>query len=120
MSNTASKAGAALPATLTPTGSFAPDDAWWRHVFAVIDARDAAGFVALLTADAQFRFGNAPTLVGSDAIRAAVSVFFAVIWRSHRGIRLVPPRIADCPYINFAADGFRLGPPDIVKDAPAC
>lgn len=86
MSNTANKAVAVLPAT--PTGSFAPDDAWWRHVFAVIDARDATGFVAMLTADAQFRFGNAPTLVGRDAIHAAVSDFFAAIAScSHRLIR---------------------------------
>jgi len=94
MSNTASKAGAGA---LTPTGSVAPDDAWWRKLFAVIDARDAAGFVALLTADAQFRFGNAPTLVGSDAIRTAVSGFFASIAScSHRLIRtwIAPPWVA--------------------------
>lgn len=85
MLSTASSSGSALPATPTP---ITPDEAWWRHVFAVIDARDAAGFVALLTADAQFRFGNAPTLVGSDAIRAAVSGFFAAIGScSHRLIR---------------------------------
>jgi ketosteroid isomerase-like protein len=66
----------------------APDEAWWRHVFAVIDARDAAAFVALLTADGQFRFGNAPTLIGSDAIRASVSGFFGAIGScSHRLIR---------------------------------
>jgi ketosteroid isomerase-like protein len=66
----------------------APGEAWWRHVFAVIDARDAAAFVALLTADAQFRFGNAPMLIGSDAIRTAVSGFFAAIGScSHRLIR---------------------------------
>jgi ketosteroid isomerase-like protein len=58
---------------------FEPDATWWQHVFAVIDARDARGFVDLLTPDAQFRFGNAPTVVGTDAIRAAVSGFFAGI-----------------------------------------
>lgn len=56
-----------------------PDAAWWQHLFAVIDAGDAAGFVALLTPDAQFRFGNAPTLVGTEAILAAVTGFFASI-----------------------------------------
>ena len=67
---------------------FQPDAGWWQHVFAVIDARDARGFVDLLTPDAQFRFGNAPTLVGTDAIRAAVSGFFAGIAScSHRLIR---------------------------------
>jgi ketosteroid isomerase-like protein len=88
MLNTSSNSGAALPAAATPTERFAPDEAWWRHVFAVIDARDAAGFLALLTADAQFRFGNAPTLVGSDAIGTAVSRFFAAIAScNHRLIR---------------------------------
>jgi ketosteroid isomerase-like protein len=67
---------------------FEPDSAWWQHLFAVIDARDATGFVDLLTPDAQFRFGNAPTVVGTDAIRAAVSSFFAAISSSsHRLIR---------------------------------
>jgi ketosteroid isomerase-like protein len=75
-------------ATAPPAGVFDPDDAWWRQVFAVIDARDTAGFVALLTPDAQFRFGNAPTVVGSDAIGAAVSGFFAAIASCrHRLIR---------------------------------
>jgi len=48
-------------------------------VFAVIDAGDAAGFIELLTSDAQFRFGNAPVIVGHEAIHVAVSAFFAAI-----------------------------------------
>jgi ketosteroid isomerase-like protein len=64
---------------------FQPDRAWWERVFAVIDAGDAAGFVELLTPDAQFRFGNAPVIVGHDAIYAAVAAFFAAIATSrHR------------------------------------
>ncbi len=62
-----------------PETDFQPDRAWWEHVFAVVDAGDAAGFVDLLTPDAQFRFGNAPVISGSDAIRAAVAGFFAAI-----------------------------------------
>ncbi len=58
---------------------FAPDRAWWGRLFAVIDARDADGFVALLTPDAEFRFGNAPAVHGREAIRAAVAGFFTVI-----------------------------------------
>jgi ketosteroid isomerase-like protein len=85
-----------LTATADREGVFETDNAWWQRVFAVIDARDAAGFVALLTPDAQFRFGNAPTLVGSEAIGGAVSSFFAAIascrhrliqtWRSSSGV----------------------------------
>lgn len=82
----------AAPTSLTGTAGreavFEPDNAWWQRVFAVIDARDAAGFVALLTADAQFRFGNAPTVVGSEAIGAAVRSFFSAIASCrHRLIR---------------------------------
>jgi ketosteroid isomerase-like protein len=58
---------------------FQPDRAWWKRVFAVIDAGDAAGFVAFLTPDAQFRFGNVPAVVGHEAIRAAAAGFFAAI-----------------------------------------
>jgi len=62
-----------------PSVPFEPDRAWWERLFAVIDARDAAGFVAALTPDAEFRFGNAPALRGGKAIHAAVAGFFASI-----------------------------------------
>ncbi len=62
---------------------FAPDRAWWERLFALIDARDADGFVAALTPDAEFRFGNAPAQRGRDAIHAAVAAFFAAIAGCH-------------------------------------
>jgi ketosteroid isomerase-like protein len=58
---------------------FEPDRAWWQSLFSVIDARDSAGFLNFLTADAHFRFGNAPTIIGSEAIGAVVEGFFAAI-----------------------------------------
>jgi ketosteroid isomerase-like protein len=58
---------------------FQPDRAWWESIFAVIDAGDAAGFVAFLTPDAQFRFGNAPVVAGHEAIYAAAAGFFSAI-----------------------------------------
>lgn len=48
-------------------------------LFAAIDARDGASFVAYLTEDAVFRFGSAPPVHGRDAICAAVDGFFATI-----------------------------------------
>jgi limonene-1,2-epoxide hydrolase len=64
-------------------GQFAPDGTpnpyWWQRLFSTIDGADGAGFVEFLTADAQFRFGNAPSVQGSSAILAAVSGFFASI-----------------------------------------
>jgi ketosteroid isomerase-like protein len=59
--------------------TFEPDQAWWQRLFAAIDARDTAAFLSFLAADAQFRFGNAPTIVGSEAIGAAVEGFFGAI-----------------------------------------
>lgn len=59
--------------------TFEPDRAWWLRLFATIDARDADGFVAALTQDAEFRFGNAPAVRGREAIRSAVAGFFAAI-----------------------------------------
>jgi ketosteroid isomerase-like protein len=48
-------------------------------LFAAIDAKDTAGFLAFLAGDASFRFGSAPALVGHDAIREGVEGFFASI-----------------------------------------
>ncbi|MDH5456082.1 MAG: nuclear transport factor 2 family protein [Gammaproteobacteria bacterium] len=48
-------------------------------LFAAIDAKDGAAFVAYLTEDAVFRFGSAPPVQGRDAIQAAVDGFFSTI-----------------------------------------
>ena len=61
------------------TAAFQPDRGWWERLFAAIDARDADRFIAFLTADAEFRFGNAPAVRGREAIRAAVAGFFTMI-----------------------------------------
>jgi ketosteroid isomerase-like protein len=62
-----------------------PDRAWWERVLAVVDTGDAESFIDLLTEDAQFRFGNAPVIIGHEAIHAAVAAFFAAIASSrHR------------------------------------
>jgi ketosteroid isomerase-like protein len=67
------------------TVAFAPDAAGWARLFAAIDARDADAFAAFLAADGEFRFGNAPAVLGRAAIRAAVAGFFAAIGGcSHR------------------------------------
>lgn len=61
------------------------DRAWWGRVFAIVDAGDANAFVDLLTADAQFQFGNYPMMTGHEAIRATAAGFFAAIASSrHR------------------------------------
>ena len=48
-------------------------------VFAAIDSFDPDKFVAHLTPDARFRFGNADPVVGRAAVREAVAGFFATI-----------------------------------------
>jgi ketosteroid isomerase-like protein len=78
-----------MQATAAAEHIFQPDRLWWERVFAVIDAGDAAGFVEFLSADAQFRFGNAPAVIGRDAILAAAAGFFAAIASSrHRLLRI--------------------------------
>jgi ketosteroid isomerase-like protein len=73
---------------IVPDDVFQPDRAWWGRLFAVIDARDAPGFLSLLTPDAQFRFGNAPMITGTEQIGAAVSAFFAAIASCHHQLLL--------------------------------
>jgi len=65
-----------------------PDRVWWECVLAVVDAGNANDFIDLLTPDAQFRFGNAPVIVGRKAIHEAAAAFFAAIASSrHRVLR---------------------------------
>jgi hypothetical protein len=47
--------------------------------FADIDAFDPDKFVAHLTPDARFRFGNADPVIGREAVREAVAGFFSTI-----------------------------------------
>jgi ketosteroid isomerase-like protein len=70
---------------VAPECASQPDRAWWEHVLAVVDAGDADDFIDLLTPDAQFRFGNAPVIVGHEAVHAVAAAFFAAIASSrHR------------------------------------
>ena len=56
---------------------------WIEGLFQAIDAMDTDGFLSFLSDDAHFRFGNAPALMGKDAIREALDGFFA----SLKGLR---------------------------------
>jgi limonene-1,2-epoxide hydrolase len=55
------------------------DSVWTIELFRSIDAKDTRRFVAFLTEDAQFRFGNAPPAIGASAITAMLDGFFASI-----------------------------------------
>jgi ketosteroid isomerase-like protein len=50
-----------------------------KSVFAAIDRKDTAQFIAFLTPDAVFRFGSAAPVRGRDEIAGAVDVFFSSI-----------------------------------------
>lgn len=50
-----------------------------HELFRTIDEMDSDKFVTFLTEDAQFRFGNAPSVIGKAAIRDAVAGFFSTI-----------------------------------------
>ncbi len=58
---------------------FVPDRDWWQALFATIDSGDAAAFVKCLTADAEFRFGNSPAVMGAETIGTSVAGFFSAI-----------------------------------------
>lgn len=57
-----------------------------RSIFADIDSFDPDRFVAHLTPDAVFRFGNGNPVVGRDGVRAAVAGFFGTIDGLHHHI----------------------------------
>lgn len=48
-----------------------------KELFGTVDAMDAHGFSRYFTDDARFRFGNAPTLTGRDAIASSIEDFFS-------------------------------------------
>ena len=48
-------------------------------IFADIDAFDPSRFVAHLTPDVVFRFGNGDPVIGREAVEAAVAGFFSTI-----------------------------------------
>ena len=56
---------------------------WLDDLFATIDRKDADGFVAHLTEDGTFVFGNADPVRGRTAIRDLLAGFFGSI----RGLR---------------------------------
>lgn len=48
-----------------------------KELFETVDRMDARGFSEYFTEDARFRFGNAPTLTGREAVRSSIEDFFA-------------------------------------------
>lgn len=50
-----------------------------RQIFATIDKQDTDAFVAYLSEDVKFQFGNADPVFGRDAVRDAVNGFFSSI-----------------------------------------
>jgi ketosteroid isomerase-like protein len=55
------------------------DRAWWTSLLATVDARDVPGFLSFLTDDAEFRFGNGPSVEGREAVGALVEGFLGAI-----------------------------------------
>jgi len=50
---------------------------WARDLYEnAVDQKDAAGFAAAFTQDAQLQFANAPAMTGRDAIEEAIANFF--------------------------------------------
>lgn len=55
------------------------DRKWWTSLLATVDAKDVPGFLSYLTDDAEFRFGNGPSLRGREAVGALVEGFLNAI-----------------------------------------
>lgn len=53
--------------------------AWVRGFYAAVDSFDLNRHMAVLTDDVQMTFGNNPTMVGHDAVRAGIEAFFRTI-----------------------------------------
>lgn len=53
--------------------------AWTQALFRAIDAKDTEAFLAFLTPQARFAFGNVPAAEGTAGIRATLDGFFASI-----------------------------------------
>ena len=71
------------------TTATADAPAWIAALFAAIDGSDARRFAVHFTEDGEFRFGNAPPVVGRTAVEAAVAGFFGSIRRCrHRLLRV--------------------------------
>ena len=62
---------------------------WATELFSSIDTMDTSRFLAFLTEDCVFRFGNSPAAEGIGAIRLAVDGFFASIYASKHELREV-------------------------------
>ena len=54
-------------------------DAWLGRLFAAIDGMDEKAFAGCLTPDAEFQFGNLPSVRGTAQIEAMVGGFFRSI-----------------------------------------
>lgn len=50
-----------------------------KELFETVDSMDARAFSQYFTDDARFRFGNAPTLTGREAIASSIEDFFAAL-----------------------------------------
>lgn len=61
-------------------------NAWVDGLFGTIDAMDSKRFVAYLTEDARFKFGNADAVEGKEKIEQAVSGFFGTIGGLHHDV----------------------------------
>ncbi len=53
--------------------------AWWTSLLAAVDGKDVPGFLEFLTDDAEFRFGNGPSVHGREAVRSLVAGFLGAI-----------------------------------------
>ena len=105
-------------------------DNWARSLFGRIDAKDPDGWLEYLSDDARFCFGNAPPLVGKDAIGDGVSAFFsslsairhniAEVWKSSDAVicrgEVTYTRLNGSTLTVPFANVFKLQPDGLVRE----
>lgn len=74
---------------MVPAKGVGPDwPDWLEGLYQLADGMDAAGFASRFGPRGTMRFGNAPVLVGSDAIEVSLREFFAAVTSMrHRPLR---------------------------------
>lgn len=55
------------------------DREWWTSLLETVDGKDVPRFLAYLTHDCEFRFGNGPSVEGQEAVGALVEGFLSAI-----------------------------------------
>ena len=88
-----------------------------KELFEIVDRKDPDGFAGEFTEDGRFRFGNAPTVIGREAISGSVSEFFSSLTSLRHDIQdewqQADVVITEVEATYVRADGFEITLPAV-------